>query len=134
MILLDTSALSLIFRRKTEPAENAHAAAFRRLLRKKEPLGVPGIVVQEILSGIKSPIQHTALRRDLEGLAYYLATLDDHYRAAELFNHCRSRGIAPSTVDCLVAATCIGHRALLWAQDRDFERIAQFSSLKLFTV
>lgn len=135
MILLDTSTLSVVFRRKIEAGtEGAEARAFRGLVAENAPLSVPGIVVQELLSGVKTPEQTATLRERIEGLPLVLATRDDHYRAADIFNQCQSKGIAAATVDCLIAATALTHKARLWTLDQDFPHIARVCHLNLFKI
>ena len=58
MIVLDTSVLSLVFRRKAKAAVDPPAAlALRRMIADDWPLGIPGIVLQELLSGVRTPTQ-----------------------------------------------------------------------------
>ena len=133
MILLDTTILSLAFRRRRaglpEPAE---VAALREKVRGKEPLGVPGIVLQELLSGVKGPSQFRELQGYLESFPVILAAREDHVAAAGLFNLCRGRGITLTLADCLIAAQAISRSAALWTLDSDFKRIARHCELKLF--
>lgn len=133
MILLDTSVLSAIFRRKSLAAvENAEAAAFRRMIRENTPVSTPGIAVQEVLSGVRTPEQAARLREELEGLPFVFATRREHYLAADIFNQCQTQGIAAATVDCLIAATAIAHRAKLWTLDQDFPLIGRVCDLEIF--
>lgn len=58
MILIDTSALSRTFRRKQPAAQElALRGAVERLLSGDLTLGLPGVVLQEVLSGIRSDKQ-----------------------------------------------------------------------------
>jgi predicted nucleic acid-binding protein len=70
MIVLDTSILSLAFRRRqrTEP-EPYPVAALRRMVVEDVPLAIPGIVLQELLSGVRSDRQFSRLRNLLEPFA-----------------------------------------------------------------
>jgi predicted nucleic acid-binding protein len=66
VILFDTSVLSLVFRRtRPGPKERRVAEAVVELLSGKAPLGLPGIVLQEILSGVRSEKQFAELHRRL---------------------------------------------------------------------
>ncbi len=97
------------------------------------PPHVPGLVVQEILSGVKTHAQFAELADALERLPVLLATTADHLRAATLFNTCQRKGIAATLVDCLIAAQTISNGARLWTLDQDFVGIAGHSELVLFT-
>lgn len=67
MILLDTNVLSQAYRRRPKGTEPPLArTVLARLISENRALAVPGIVVQEILSGIRVPRQFDLVRRDLE--------------------------------------------------------------------
>ncbi len=133
MILLDTSVLSRVFRRpRPGPAERAFRAAFEALLAGDRSLGLPGIVLQEILTGLKSEKQFLELRGNLlAGFSIVTATLEDHVEAARLRNRCIGKGVNVSTVDCLIAASAIAGGHSLFAEDEDFEAIRRHSKLQL---
>ena len=133
MILLDTSVLSRIFRRQRPgPAERELHAAFEALLSSDQPVGLPGIVLQEILSGLKSEKQLLELRgKLLAAFAIVPATVDDHVQAARLKNGCIARGMNVSSIDCLIAASAIAGGHALFAVDEDFEAIRRHSELEL---
>ena len=131
MIVLDTSALSRIFRRRVQ-IETPQAIAFRDLVIRNQPIGLPGIVLQEVLSGVRSAAQSEVLRRNLAGLRLLLASAEDHRSAADVFNLCQGKGISANSVDCLIAATALGLHARLWTYDDDFDRIARVCALQIF--
>src|SRR5689334_10803663 len=95
------------------------------------PLLIPGIVRQELLSGVRTPEEWKRLQDVVEGFPVLLADLDDHFTAARVTNACRQRGIASSTVDCLIAAQAIRSQASLFTLDQDFQRIADCCELQL---
>lgn len=135
MILLDTSVLSLVFRRgrKREP-EPGVVAVVRRMVREDVPLAVPGIVLQEVLSGVRTEAQFLRLRNLLEAFPIVVAERRDHVAAAHIANACRRKGIATSAVDCLISALATERDARLLTLDEDFARIARHSDLKLLRV
>jgi len=99
----------------------------------EHPLGMPGIVLQEALSGIRSQRQFSELAASLlasftilpEGVA-------EHLEAARLRNTCLSKGLNVSGVDCLIAACAIVGHHELFAVDEDFEAMAAHVPLRLF--
>lgn len=130
MILLDTTILSLAFRRRRgEAAPPAEVSRLRHLIELDAPLAIPGIVYQEVLSGVRD--QRQSLERLLEGFPLVLATQVHHLHAARLANACRRAGIAVSTPDCLIAATAAEEGADLFTLDADFARIARHWPLRL---
>lgn len=132
MIVLDTSILSLAFRRPQRVADSPPVALLRKLIANDVSLAVPGIVVQELLSGVRSDRQFRAIRGALAGFPVLLATESHHLRAAQIFDSCRGHGIGCSTVDALIAALTVENGGRLFTADADFERIASCSELALF--
>ena len=134
MILFDTSVLSRVFRRKRSGAEERRLqVVFEELMASEVPLGLPGIVLQEALSGIPSQRQFADLKLKL--LAAFViipAAVRDHVEAARLKNACRSKGLNASGVDCLIAACAIVGSHELFAVDDDFAAIARHAPLRLF--
>ena len=133
MIALDTSLLSAVFRRRrsSTASEPQEAAFFRRLVESDEPMFVPGIVLQELLSGTRSVGQRRRLEEILEGFEVWAATVEDHRLAATIRDDCRRSGIAAAAIDCLITAQVIRADAHLFTLDRDFDRIAAISNLRV---
>ena len=97
------------------------------------PLGLPGIVLQEVLSGLASERAFLDLQAKLVGAFSILpATVEDHLEAARLKNVCIGKGVNVSGIDCLIAATAIAGGHELFTTDADFHAIRRHSSLKLF--
>ncbi|HVT58038.1 MAG TPA: PIN domain-containing protein [Thermoanaerobaculia bacterium] len=137
MILLDTSVMSQVFRRRREPsppepAVNEVAGELQRLMAEDRPLGLPGIVLQELLSGVRTDFEFRRLRRALKGFPLLIAAPADHLLAARIANACRASGIAATAVDCLIAAQTVGMGASLYSLDHDFERLATCCTLQLW--
>jgi len=135
MILLDTSVLSAAYRRRRGSAPEPFAAThLRQLVKHNAPLAIPGIVFQELLSGVRTEEQFSRLQMLLESFPIFSATPPDHVAAARLFNTCRTKGVAATLIDCLIAAQTRARRAALWSLDQDFARIARLFELKLYHI
>jgi predicted nucleic acid-binding protein len=136
VILVDTSVLSSAFRRRRPgPGELRVQAACAALMASDVPLGLPGIVLQEVLSGISSEEQFDDLREKLlNAFTVVVASAGDHIEAARLRNRCRARGINVSGVDCLIAVAAIAGDHQLFTIDGDFAHIARQSALKLLSI
>lgn len=132
MIVLDTSVLSVVLRRGAPGQHQPITDEYARLVEQDAPLCVPGAVLQEVLSGIRSEAQFQKLRGGLKGFPILLAGEADHVLAAQINNACRRHGIAASSVDCLIAALTIGQNGEFWTLDQDFQRMARCCDLKLF--
>jgi len=134
VILFDTSVLSRVFRRRRPGAEERRLqVVFEELMASDVPLGLPGIVLQEVLSGIRSQRQFTDLTAKL--LAAFTVVPDgipEHVEAARVKNVCLGKGLNVSGGDCLIAACAITGNHELFAIDEDFEAIARHAPLRLF--
>jgi len=134
MTIVDTSVLSGALERKKQPFREIEARAiveFKRLVRSKSTIGIPGIVKQELLSCVSDPIMFEKLRVRTQGFELLLADESTHVAAAEIANACLRGGVTPATVDCLIAATAIQAGARLLTVDPDFGFIAKHCALEL---
>ena len=135
MIFIDTSVLSLAYRRRRRNApEPKPVRVLRRLIIEDVPLAIPGIVLQEIPSGIRAQAQFDELRRMLGSFPVAIAAERHRIVAARIANSCRRKGHAASTVDCLIAALATSNRDILFTLDDDFAKIATVCDLKLLSL
>jgi predicted nucleic acid-binding protein len=96
-----------------------------------EPFALTGVIVTEILQG---------LARDAKRIELYLSQWDlleprgfDTYKeAAAIFRLGRAKGISLTTIDVLIAAIALEHRASVFTLDKDFFRIASLTGLWLY--
>jgi predicted nucleic acid-binding protein len=133
VILLDTSVVSAVLRRrKRGPGDEAIAKKVAALLAGDEEVALPGIVFQEVLSGVAERAQQEKVLASVrESFPIALATEGDHLMAADLATQAARRGVALSTPDALIAAQAINRRAVLFTLDQDFEALAPVARLKL---
>jgi predicted nucleic acid-binding protein len=134
MILLDTSLLSLAYRRKYRHGEEKPPVVkiLHSMIEDDEPLAIPGIVFQEFLSGVREETQFQKLLELAQSFTLILATELHHLEAARIANHCRQAGVVTSTSDCLIAAMAIEQQAFLFTTDQDFVYMAHHCPLRLF--
>jgi hypothetical protein len=134
VILFDTSVLSRVLRRRHPgPAERRLRAVFDELMASDDPLGLPGIVLQEVLSGVRSERQFAELSgRVLAAFSILPEGVPEHVEAARVRNVCLAKGLNVSGVDCLIAACAITGGHELFTVDEDFEAIAKHTPLKLY--
>jgi len=89
------------------------------------------VILQEVLQAFRSDSTFRRVAGHLDHFPLLEVTREVSVRAARLYRTCASRGIAAATVDCQIAAAAIEHHCLLLTADRDFERIASLSPLRL---
>lgn len=118
-VIVDTSVWSEYFRRK-KPANSDNTEILKELIRQGRAV-MPGIVKQELLSGIKEPERFEKLRHILSGFDAHLADELDHILAARFFNLCRLKGIQGSFSDFLICAQASRAQMAILTSDKDFD-------------
>ncbi len=92
-----------------------------------------GIVLQEVLSGIRSKRQFADLeRRLLASFTVLNPSASDYIEAGKLRNKCLVSGLTASGPDCLSPTLAMVGPHELFAADEDFQCISKHSPLKLF--
>jgi predicted nucleic acid-binding protein len=135
IVLLDTSVVSLTFRRRETAVASPHEAqivdAAKRLVLMRRAFLI-GMVRQECLTGLKSDQQFDRLRTLLDGFPYLVNDNADHDFSAQCFNKCRSKGIAAGDADMLICATAIRHDAKILTVYHDFVHYARCLPIQLY--
>lgn len=128
MTLIDTSVLIDLF---NDTATGA-LGRFEQLLQDGEDFAICGIVLTEVLQGIRSDRQHAAVRAALESYLFLPMERPIFEHAAEICHGLHRRGITiRKPVDCMIAATAMEHNAWLLNNDRDFDPIARYYGLRV---
>lgn len=129
-VIVDTSIWSLVLRRH-RPAQNPETEILGKMVENGENIFLLGIILQEILQGVKERHDFIHLKEHLEAFPMLEIEREHYVKAAELKNHLISNGIQISTVDALIAASAIVNGCYLYTNDKDFLHIAKHSKLKL---
>lgn len=94
-------------------------------------------IIQEVLQGLRPGPRSDAFRDAFLAIPVLAdpIPLSLYVSAADIYAHGRRRGLTiRSSVDCLIAAIAIENRVPVWHRDRDFGKIAQYTSLKAVEV
>ena len=136
MIVVDTSVWSLAFCRRSWPngVTPGIIKLLQKLTREKQRVVVPGVVLQELLSGVKDPAQGERIKELMEGYPLILATKEQHVEAANISNVCRKAGVSAATVDGLIAAQCILLNGVLLTLDDHFKSISGCCGLRIYPI
>ena len=102
----------------------------RRLIQESEAVALTGVVVTEVLQGLK---------RDARAIERFLIQFEmlepngfETYRAAAgIYRGARAKGLSLTTIDTLIAAIAIECNASVFTLDRDFFRLAPLTGLAL---
>ncbi len=130
-LLVDTSVWSLALRRDTG-ADQPSVGFLRDELRHQSAIFTTGLVLQELLQGFNGPKARREILERFVLLPLITPQREDHIAAAELRNACRRRGLQIGTIDALLAELCIRYDLVMLSTDRDFERIADVTPLRLW--
>ncbi len=91
------------------------------------------VVVMEVLAGARDREHVRRLRNLLAGAHFTPVGGPSAWeRAAAIYRACRAAGVTPrSQLDCLIAAVAIREGVPVLHADRDFDRIAQHTTLQV---
>lgn len=124
MYLVDTSVWIDFLREKDTVA----VRLFTEIIEKKLPYGITSIIYQEILQGAESKKDFQSLIEYLQVQRFYEPkdSILSYQAAAELYLHCREKGITiRSAADCLIAQVAIEHKLLLLHNDKDYSHLSK---------
>ena len=115
--------------------ESAEATHLARAIQDAERIVITGVVLTEILLGLKNDAEAKRILNLLEAFDYSAEPVrDDYIKASRIYRLCRSQGITiRSTIDCLIAQLCLRDNLPLLSKDRDFTAIASCVPLQLVT-
>jgi len=129
MILIDTSVWIDFFRGVNSPQR----WMLHTLIQDEDDIAICGIILTEILQGVKEDKKFQQINEYLLELSVYEPKGIETYRdAARIFRLCRKQGkTIRSTIDCLIAAVCIENNLSILHKNQDYDAICQCSSLKV---
>lgn len=129
--LVDTSAWSLAFRRADQTAHPV-VDRLRHALETGEAVFTTGLVLQEVLQGIRHANQRATLIERFDALPLLMPDRMDHIAAAQVSDTCRLHGVQAGTVDALLAQLCLRHELVMLTADHDFEHMAPHVGLEVW--
>jgi predicted nucleic acid-binding protein len=128
LILVDTSVWVDFF--SSSPSRGG--TELRRMIAEAEPFALSGIIVSEILQGLRRDVdqieRHLSQWEMLEPLGF-----STYREAAAIFRLGRGKGLSLTTIDTLIAAIALDHRAVVFTVDQDFSHIARITRLQLYS-
>lgn len=129
MIVVDTTVWIDFFEARGTPFDR-HLV---HLIELDAPVALTDVVYGEVLQGIREDATYRQTRRILRAFPVLRARgLPTFERAANIYRAARRQGITiRSTIDCLIAATCLEWDAELLHNDQDFDRIAGVAPLRV---
>ncbi|MGH7165866.1 MAG: type II toxin-antitoxin system VapC family toxin [Nitrospiraceae bacterium] len=116
-----------------EARETSFDLHLKQLIADDAPVALTDVIYCEVLQGIRDESTFLGIRDLLRQFPIMrVSGLQTFDHAASIYRSCRKRGFTiRSTVDCVIAATCLEAGAELYHNDRDFETIAKVHGLQI---
>ena len=122
MVIVDSSVWIQYLRRPASP----DGGELEALLKRGEVI-LTGVVLAELLQGMRSARQLETLGSLLAELPYVEATKDTWIAAASFMRALREGGRSPQLPDMLIAAQAVAHRLTVYSLDADFSHVPGLS-------
>ncbi len=131
MILIDTTVWIEFFNNNSTP----QVLWLENSIKNGEDLCICGVILTEILQGIRADKQYLKTKSYLENLIYVPMTYSTFLKSAEIFRYLRKRGITiRKPIDCMIAAVSVENNIPLLHNDRDFDHVELFKGFKTVTL
>ena len=128
MILVDTTVWIDFFRGQDTP----EVLCLEHLIGENADLCVCGVIMAEVLQGIREDKEYAAVAKRFESFIYLPMGQMTYKKSAEMYRSLRRKGVTiRNAVDCMIAAVAIEHDIPLLHHDCDFTPIAKHCGLKV---
>ena len=127
MVLVDTTVWIDFLSGSPYP----HVKTLENLILNREDICLCGIVLTEVLQGIREDSEFKRTRGLLANLIFLPMGYSIFLRSAEIYRNLRKKGITiRKPVDCMIAAVAIENDLPLLHNDKDFDPIEKHFGLK----
>jgi predicted nucleic acid-binding protein len=127
MILVDTSVWIAYFSDEEIP----HVDFLDKMIRERE-IYICGVIIAEILQGLKEEKIYNEIAALLKSLKYLEAPYETYINAANIYRKLRHKGITiRKTMDCIIAAIALKNNMELLHLDKDFNEIEKHFNLRV---
>ncbi len=128
MVIVDT----LIWIDFFQNSKSVYQERLESLIKDNNRAVICGIVIQEVLQGIKDNKNYEATKQSLSKLPFIDTNKETYLQASFLYRTLRRKGITIPPVDTTLAALAIQNQLPLFTNDKHFKTITKHSKLKLY--
>lgn len=129
MVLVDTTVWIDFFAARSRD----HVFALEDLILNREDICVCGIVLTEVLQGIRKDSEYEKTRDLFNRLLFLPMPYPVFLKAAEIYRGLRRKGVTiRKSVDCMIASVAIENDIPLLHNDKDFKAIEKHFELKCY--
>ena len=130
MVLVDTTVWIDFFKASSLP----HVEVLGNLISKREDICICGIILSEVLQGVRKDSEYKKTRELFENLIILPMHNSIFFRSAEIYRALRRKGITiRKPLDCMIASVAVENEIPLLHNDRDFNPIEKYFGLKTLT-
>jgi len=130
IILVDTTVWIDFFAARSLP----HVAVLEDLIENREDISTCGIILTEVLQGIRKDTEFRKTRDLFKTLILLPMPYTVFLRSAEIYRKLRKKGLTVrKPLDCMIASTAIENDIPLLHNDKDFQPIAKYCGLKVLS-
>jgi len=132
-LVVDSSVWIDFFNKKNSP-QIEHLEILLLTSTSGSPVIILPVIMQEVLQGVENDRFFITVKENLQGLDYLdYESYEFAIKAAQLYRSLRRKGVTIKKAnDCLIATLCIEFDLTLLHNDRDFDNIAKYTSLKIY--
>jgi hypothetical protein len=131
MILVDTTVWIDFFAARSLP----HVAALETIIKRRENICICGIILTEVLQGIRQDTEFRKTRDLFNTLILLPMPYTVFLRSAEIYRKLRKKGITiRKPLDCMIASVAIENDIPILHNDKDFQPIEKRCGLKVLSL
>jgi len=128
MVLVDTTVWIDFFAGQTL----THIETFESLLEQEEDICICGIILTEVLQGIRKETEFQKTKNLFNSLIFLPMSYSTFLQSAEIYRKLRQRGITiRKSIDCMIASVALENNISLLHNDKDFLPIERYCKLKV---
>lgn len=128
MVLVDTTVWIDFFAGQTL----THIETFESLLEQEEDICICGIILTEVLQGIRKETEFKKTKNLFDSLIFLPMSYSTFLQSAEIYRKLRQKGITiRKSIDCMIASVALENNISLLHNDKDFLPIERYCKLKV---
>jgi predicted nucleic acid-binding protein len=129
MVLVDTTVWIDFFAARSL----SHVKAFEDLITDKQDICSCGVILTEVLQGIRQDSEYEKTKDLLENLIFLPMVYATFVRSADMCRMLRRKGITiKKPLDCMIASVALENGVPLLHNDKDFRPIERHCGLRVF--
>lgn len=127
MVLVDTTVWIDFFSDRPLP----HVQILEDLLVNREDLCICGIILTEVLQGIRKDSEFLTTKNLFSNLVFLPMRYSTFLKSAEIYRSLRQKGITiRKPVDCMIASVALENETALLDNDKDFDPIEKYFKMR----